>query len=74
MFEIKKDKMEESRLILKDHYIIGNLLGQGAFAKVYKAQDTKDKNKFYAIKQLSKNRINDSDYLPKALEKEIEIM
>ena len=66
--------MEECDNILKGHYKIGNLLGQGAFAKVYKAQDTKDKNKFYAIKQLSKNRINDSDYLLKALEKEIEIM
>ena len=66
--------MEEFGTILKDHYLIEGFLGQGAFAKVFKAKDIKDNNKYFAIKQLSKLKMSESDYLIKALQKEIEIM
>ena len=65
--------MEEFSTIVKGRYKIENLLGQGTFAKVFKAKDIKN-NKYYAIKQLSKNRIDESDYLPNALKLEVEIM
>ena len=53
------------------NYIIEDLIGYGAFGKVYRIHDINDINKLYALKQM---KFQDSDYLEKAIETEILIM
>ena len=53
------------------NYIIEDLIGFGAFGKVYRIHDINDINKLYALKQM---KFQDSDYLEKAIETEILIM
>ena len=53
------------------NYIIEDLIGSGAFGKVYRIHDINDINKLYALKQM---KFQDSDYLEKAIETEILIM
>ena len=60
--------------LLNNRYKLGDKIGEGSYGKVFKAKDTKNKNKLVAIKQVSKMRINSNPYLVEALQKELHIM
>ena len=65
---------EEGDYLLNNRYLLDKKIGEGSYGVVYKARDTKDNNNFVAIKQVSKMRINSSNYLIEALKKELSIM
>ena len=65
--------MADSKNIINNKYKLGNLIGVGNYGSVYSAQDVKDNNKLYAIKQIKKKKM-ETDYLQNALKKEVNIM
>ena len=52
------------------NYILVQLLGEGAFAKVFKAVNTKT-NRYYAIKQIEKKKLAYDKSLKKLFDTEI---
>ena len=65
--------MADSKNILKNKYKLGKLLGKGNYGSVFLANEIKDNNKLYAIKQIKKEKL-DTTYLKNALKEEIKIM
>lgn len=56
---------------INDDYVIGDMLGEGAYSKVYSATSRKDGNR-YACKVLDKNKLGAKDVA--AVESEIAIL
>lgn len=55
-------------------YELTKTLGQGQFGAVFLARDTNENNKFYAVKQVNKEKVNKSDLLRRLFKTEVEVM
>ena len=60
-------------MIFKQKYELKDILGKGGFSQVFKVLDKKD-NKFYALKFIKKNEVENIENLIENCKKEIEIM
>lgn len=59
--------------LLKDQYLVIKEIGNGAFGKVYMAEDKVSKSKL-AIKRIMRKELTENDYLYKAFWKELQVM
>jgi len=55
-------------------YLLIQEIGHGQFGKVYKAFDTQDNNKEYAVKVMSRQKVESAAHIHKLFRSEIEIM
>lgn len=60
--------------VIGQRYVLIDVLGKGAFGSVYRAKDIKNNDKLVAVKRVSKEMLNKTEYLKEALHREIEIM
>lgn len=55
-------------------YLLVQELGKGQFGSVYKAVDTEDGNKEYAIKLISREKVHSNSLITRLFHSEISIM
>jgi serine/threonine protein kinase len=60
--------------IIKDQYRLIKEIGKGSFGYVYLVEDVKNNNRKYALKRIHSNKLNESEYLLKAYNLEIDVM